>query len=157
MTGRIGWQGMALLALIGLQAWSLQRMARLQATIDALRSAPGIAAAVPPRTAFDVAMAASLARIESRLAAADTAADIAAGPARATDALPASASATAAAMPLAAADARLAALLPAGGVLRDAELDALRARILALPEAERLPVSLALSRAINRGAVRVTP
>jgi len=153
MTGRIGWQGMALLALIGLQAWSLQRMARLQATIDALRSAPGIADAAPPRTAFDAAMAASLARIESRLAAAD----IAAGPARATDAPPASASATAAAMPLAAADARLAALLPAGGALRDAELDALRARILALPAAERLPVSLALSRAINRGAVRVTP
>lgn len=149
---RIGWQVAAWALLVALQAWSLQRIAQLEAKLDGPRAdAPGIASAAagdpPPPTPMEAAMAASLARIESRLAAG-------AGPATAASA---PAQDPALAMPLAAADARLAALLPAGGTLREGELEALRARIMALPEGERLPVSLALSRAINRGAVRITP
>lgn len=150
--GRIGWQVAAWALLVALQVWSLQRIARLEARLAAPHAdAPGMATAgePPPPTPMEAAMAASLGRIESRLAAGAGQPVAAAPTARRQD--------PALAMPLDVADARLATLLPAGGTLRDAELEALRARIMTLPEAERLPVSLALSRAINRGAVRITP
>jgi hypothetical protein len=150
--GRFGWQVAAWGVLVALQVWSLQRIAQLEAKLATPQGdAPGMASTgtPPPPTPMEAAMAASLARIESRLAA-GAGQPIAAAPAppRQDPAL---------AMPLDVADARLAALLPAGGTLRDAELEALQARIMTLPEGERLPVSLALSRAINRGAVRITP
>lgn len=150
---RIGWQVVAWGVLVGLQVWSLQRIARLEARLAAPHAdARGMAAAgePPPPTPMEAAMAASLARIESRLAAG-------AGPSAAAAAPAARRQDPALAMPLEVADARLATLLPAGSTLSEGQLDALRARIMALPEGERLPVSLALSRAINRGAVRITP
>jgi hypothetical protein len=148
---RIGWQVAAWGLLVALQVWSLQRIAQLEARLAAPRAdAPGMATAGgPPPTPMEAAMAASLARIESRLAAGGGQPVAAAPVVRRQD--------PALAMPLDVADARLAALLPVGGTLREDELDALRARIMTLPEGERLPVSLALSRAINRGAVRITP
>lgn len=151
--GRIGWQVAAWALLVALQVWSLQRIARLEAGLAAPQGdAPGMTATgtSPPPTPMEAAMAASLARIESRLAAG-------AGPSAAAVAPAARRQDPALAMPLDAADARLAMLLPAGSTLSEGQLDALRARIMALPEGERLPVSLALSRAINRGAVRITP
>ena len=151
--GRIGWQVAAWALLVALQVWSLQRIAQLEARLAAPHGdVPGMASAgePPPPTPMEAAMAASLARIESRLAAGT-------GPSAAVAAPTARRQDPALAMPLDVADARLATLLPVGGTLRDAELEALRARIMTLPEGERLPVSLALSRAINRGAVRITP
>ena len=155
--GRIGWQVVAWGVLVALQVWSLQRIARLEARLAAPHAdMQGMASAgePPPPTPMEAAMAASLAaslaRIESRLAAG-------AGPSTAAVAPAARRQDPALAMPLDAADARLAMLLPAGSTLSESQLDALRARIMALPEGERLPVSLALSRAINRGAVRITP
>lgn len=149
---RIGWQVVAWGLLVAMQAWSLHRIAQLEAKLAAPQGdAPGMTATgtPPPPTPLEAAMAASLARIESRLAA---------GAGQPVAAVPAAGRPDPAlSMPLDVADARLAALLPAGGTLRDAELEALRARIMTLPDGERLPVSLALSRAINRGAVRVTP
>lgn len=155
MSGRSGWQVAAWALLVALQVWSLQRIAQLEARlaaphVDARGKVSAPAGEPPPPTPIEAAMAASLARIESRLAAgAGQLASTAAPAAHRQDPAPA--------MPLDVADTRLATLLPAGGTLREGELDALRARIMTLPEAERLPVSLALSRAINRGAVRVVP
>lgn len=152
MSGRFGWQVAAWALLVALQVWSLQRIAHLEARLAVPHGdAPGMAAAGEPSppTPMEAAMVASLARIESRLAGAGPPGAAAAPAPRRQD--------PALAMPLEVADARLATLLPAGGTLRDAELEALRARIITLPEGERLPVSLALSRAINRGAVRITP
>ena len=151
--GRIGWQVVAWGVLVALQVWSLQRIARLDARLAAPHAdarGTAVAAEPSPPTPMEAAMAASLARIESRLAAG-------AGPSAAAVAPAARRQDPALAMPLDAADARLAMLLPAGSTLSEGQLDALRARIMALPEGERLPVSLALSRAINRGAVRITP
>ncbi len=149
---RIGWQVAAWALLVALQAWSLQRIAQLEAKLDGPRAgAPGKASAVvgdpPPSTPMEAAMAASLARIESRLAAG-------AGPSTAASA---TVQDPALAMPLAAADARLAALLPAGASLTDVQLAALQGRIDQLPAGERQAVALALARAINAGRVRVVP
>ena len=151
--GRIGWQVAAWALLVALQVWSLKRIARLEARLAASHGgAPGMAATgePPPPTPMEAAMAASLARIESRLAAGAGQPAMAAAPvARREDPAPA--------MPPEVADARLATLLPAGGTLRDAELAALQGRIDRLPATERQAVALALARAINAGRIRVVP
>jgi len=149
MVGRVGWEGMTLLVLIGLQAWSLQRIAHLQASVDALREAPEADRAARSPSPVDAAMAASLARIEARLAALESPRD--------PHAMPKTPVADAPVISPAAADTRLASLLPASRSIDDRGLFDLQIRIAQLPADQREAVSLALARAINSGRLSVVP
>ena len=94
-------------------------------------------------------MAASLARIETRLAALE--------PPRSAGRMEAAAGPSPPTMSPAAADARLAPLLPAAASIGDRGLLDLQVRIAQLPAGEREAVSLALARAINAGRLQVRP